>query len=35
MEKENNIILMVYQNLKENIYLKGNGMEKDLMKMEK
>ena len=34
MEKEKNMIMTVHQNLKENIYLIENGMEKDLKKME-
>ena len=33
MEKEKNIIIMEYQNMKEIIYIIKNGMVKDMMKM--
>ena len=31
--KEKNIIMMANQNIKENIYMIENGMEKDMIKM--
>ena len=33
MEKEKNIMIMINKNIKENIYMLKNGMEKDMMKM--
>jgi len=35
MEKEKNIIMMVNYYLKENIWIAWDGMEKDIIKMEK